>query len=200
MLQLVLLNTLDRKSYLQIRTYFFFSSFSLFFLLYCVGLDFWTYETVIATKEIFRGSPRTWPDVAPASLETPFAYSWTILWCCLWARPCAVYLRSQGSYVGYFHFLTLCSLVFLCLVVFPGLSHREPSVLCSPFWRDGAQHSSHHTTVLRPSIHVLPSNSLLGCKASWTSSSRGHHVPCSRLHGLLDWRTGSKDQILSFNT
>jgi len=44
------------------------------------------------------------------------------------------------------HFVILCGLFFLCLVVFLGLSHREPSVFYSPSWRDGAQHSPcpHH--------------------------------------------------------
>lgn len=40
LLQLVLLNIIDRKPCLQGRTYFLFSSFSLFFMLYCIGWDF----------------------------------------------------------------------------------------------------------------------------------------------------------------
>lgn len=143
MLQLVLLTLLDTKSCLQGRMYFFPSSLYLFFLLYCIGWDFWTYETVIATKEIFSGSPRTWPDVAPGSPETPFVYSWTDLWCCLWAKPCTVYLRSQRSYVEYLQSSISWSFVFLCLIAFLGLSHREPLVLHSSSWRDEAQHSSH---------------------------------------------------------
>lgn len=96
MIQLVLLNILDRKSCLQGRIYVFFFSLSLLFMLYCIGWDFWTCETVITTKEIFRGGLRVWPDVASVYLFMNYSVILS-----LGQTPYCI-LISQGSYVGYF--------------------------------------------------------------------------------------------------